>query len=229
MIIDTQVIKLDTVRFISRLSDTIFGMPFPEMKRIRQKTSSHCGPASVEMLLSYLGKRISQDGLVKKSGSSKNWFILHGANVRELSVAVKKAFPSLSFWYKKNSSLKDLSRAVNEFNCPVGVEWQGIFDYDETVDYDPSYGEEDDDPGHYCVVTAIDTKKDVMRIADPERHYAGHDRKIAVSIFKKRWWDNNDFKIKGSTKIKKVKDIKVMFVITPKGASWPKKLRMIKS
>lgn len=228
MLIDTQIIKLDAIRFASRVSDAVFGIPFPEMKRVRQKTVSHCGPAAIEMLLSFLGKKVSQDKLVSKTGSSRKWFEMHGTNVQELANSVKKTFPNLVFWYKKESSLKDLSRAINEFGHPVGIEWQGIFDY-EDIDYDPSYGEEDDDPGHYCVATAINNKKGTMRIADPERHYAGNDRRIAVSVFKKRWWDTNDFKIKGTGKIRKIKDVRMMFVITSKKDTWPKKLRMVKA
>jgi len=34
-----------------KLSDKVGGVAFPKMKRVKQITSSHCGPAVVEMLL----------------------------------------------------------------------------------------------------------------------------------------------------------------------------------
>lgn len=222
MVVDTEVIKLNTLRLIAKTSDSILGIPFPAMKRMKQKTVAHCGPAVAEMLLSYIGKKVSQDKLVSKTGSTRKWFELNGVNVQELKRAVNRLFPDLEFWYKSESTLKDLSRAINEFKYPVGMEWQGIFEYDENVDYDASYGEEDDDPGHYGVITAINVKADKMRFADPERHYAGVDRRLKVSLFKKRWWDTN------RVGKKVVKDNKMMFVIVPQGTSWPKKLGMKK-
>lgn len=200
---------------------------FNKMGRVRQKTSVHCGPAAVEMLISYLGGKVNQDEIVSKTGVKIAWFKTNGLKVRELKNAVNKLFPHLEFWYKRNSKISDLSKIVNKYKFPVGIEWQGVFDYTHSK-FDPKYGEEDDDPGHYSVVTAIDIKRDLMKIADPERHYAGHDRKFAVSFFKKRWWDVNDVKIKGLKKVRKIRDDRMMFVIVPKLLDFPRKMGMIK-
>ncbi len=228
MIIDTDVLKLRTSRFFTAISDRVLGMPFPGMKRVRQKNVSHCGSASLEMLLSYVGKKATQEKLVANTGSSKKWFEMHGLTVQEMGRSVSKLFPKLDFWYKNADSVKDISKVVNDFKYPVGIGWQGVFEYGEDVDYDSSYGEEDDNPEHYGVVTAINIKKNLMRIADPERHYAGYDRRFPILEFKKRWWDTNDIKVKGSKKFRKVVNKRMMFVVTPKGEIWPKKLGMKK-
>jgi hypothetical protein len=54
------------------------------------------------------------------------------------------------------------------------------------------------------------------------------DRKFKIRDFEKRWWDENEIKVSGTSKRRLIKDKRIMFVITPKGESWPKKLGMVK-
>ncbi|MEK7550776.1 MAG: C39 family peptidase [Patescibacteria group bacterium] len=183
------------------------------MKRIGQKTAVHCGPATIEMLLSYLGKKINQKKISENAGVGVHWFKKYGLTVDNLKTAVNKLFPDLIFWSKENSTIRELSDIVNIKKLPVGIEWQGVFDYEEG-DFDPKYGVEDDDPGHYSVVTGIDIKKGIIIIADPERHYVGRDRKFKIDFFKKRWWDVNEIKSKKTRKTRKKIDKRPMFLIT---------------
>lgn len=72
-----------------------------------------------------------------------------------------------------------------------------------------------------------------MRIADPYFNsyfkYGDLDRKYGIKEFVKKWWDVNEIAVSGTTKRRKIKDTRMMFVIAKKGESWPKKLGMKKS
>lgn len=199
------------VRKLLQIEDKIAGLAFPKMKRIRQITSYHCGPAVLVALFSLLGVKASQAGIVR-SLRAQNKIKKYGLSVKDLARASriigKGAF---SFWRKSNAKVSDLALIVNKYKRPVAVEWQGVF-----------YENEDEDNGHYCVITKVDEEAGFLRLSDPYSEFAGVDRKFGVGYFIKRWWDENV--VKGRTLI----DRRVMFVITPKGESWPKKLGMVK-
>lgn len=116
---------------------------------------------------------------------------------------------AFSFWRKANGKISDLDSIVNKYKYPVAIEWQGVF-----------YENEDEDSGHYGVITRVDKKAGILRLSDPYSEFAGVDRKFEIPTFFKRWWDENI--IKGRT----LRDNRVMFVIVPKGESWPKRLGM---
>ena len=103
---------------------------FPDLKRVTQRTDSHCGPAVLEVLASFVGFEIDQDEFVDVL-SIANKLPTHGMNIGEMGRSVGKLLPNLQFWYKHNSSLNDLSQMVNNFRFPAGVEWQGVFYEDE--------------------------------------------------------------------------------------------------
>jgi ABC-type bacteriocin/lantibiotic exporter with double-glycine peptidase domain len=194
------------------LEDKIVGKPFPKMKRAKQVTSSHCGPAVVEALFSFLGMKVSQASIVKSIRADKKIKMV-GLNVDDLGLSVKKLGKGkFTFWKKAGSTITNLSLIVNKYQYPVGVEWQGVF-----------YEYADGDNGHYCVVTRVNKEGSYLRLADPFYKFVGVDRKFTLKDFQKRWWDIN---IIGK---KNVKDKKMMFLVTPKDASWPKKLGMVKA
>lgn len=194
-----------------RLEDKVTGKPFPGMKRVKQISSSHCGPAVISELFSFLGKSVSQAAIVKTLRAT-NRIKRIGLNIKDLARATatlgKKEY---IFWRKSKATIHDLTLAINKYKYPVGVEWQGIF-----------YEYEDEDNGHYGIITKIDKKSDYLRLSDSFGGFSGVDRRFRIKDFVKRWWDVNT--IKG----RNIVDKKMMFVITPKGDSWPKKLGMRK-
>lgn len=209
-------------KHLLHLEDKVKGKPFASMTRVKELTNYNCGPATLEMLLSFVGVKTSQTSLIR-SIRAQNKIKLFGIDVSDLGKAVRIAGKKkLSFWKKSHAAVNDISLAVHKYKYPVGVEWLGEF-----------YENEDEDPGHYSVVTKIDKKAGYLRIADPYFnsffHYENLDRKLEISDFVKKWWDVNEIKVSGQTKRRKVKDTRVMFVITPKGESWPKKLGMTKA
>jgi hypothetical protein len=207
--------------------DRLKGKPFPSMTRVKQISIYACGPATLEMLFSFVGIKVTQISIIR-SIRAWNKIKLYGIDVKDMAKAVSIAGrKKYSFWRKQNASISNLNRVVNKYRYPVGVEWQGVF-----------YENEDEDSGHYGVVTKVDItdadkKLGFLRIADPFFNgyfrYNGIDRKFKVSEFKKKWWDVNEVKISGRKKTRQIKDVRMMFLITPKDETWPRKLKMVKT
>jgi predicted double-glycine peptidase len=189
---------------------------FPSMKRVRQISTAHCGPATVKMLISYLGIKVLQRQIVEVMEARKK-LRTHGMTVRELAIAVERLFPELQFWSKEDSSLADLAAVVNKYKYPVGVEWQGEFE---------EYS--DDDDGHYSVVTEIDLSTNRVMLSDPYWLFAGSDRHFSVRDFEERWWDTNEIIDKVNRKRFYVEDFHLMFIVTPKNVTFPEELGMIR-
>ena len=206
------------VHRLLRLKDDIGGCSFPNMARVKQITAYHCGPAVLVSLFSYLGIKISQKSIVA-SLRAQNKIKQYGLNMKDLARAAgfvgKGAF---TFWKKSGGKMTDLDLIINKYKYPVGVEWQGVF-----------YEDEDEDNGHYSIVTAIDKAKNTLRMADSYPKFAGVDRGFRIKDFIDRWWDSNEVSVSGTTKKRTIYDSKMMFVIVPKGESWPKKLGMAKA
>ncbi len=189
---------------------------FPRMKRVMQKTNSHCGPAVLEMLYSYLGFYVDQDEFVNAVEIGGK-IAEYGMTVSEMLRACARVSPQLTFWYKQNSEISELSKIVNEYGFPVGVEWQGVF-----------YEDSDEDNGHYCVITHIDTVDNNIMLADPYKRFAGRDRGFHILEFKDRWWDENEIvdPVTGGSKL--VREERMMFIVTPKDSIFPESLGMQK-
>jgi ABC-type bacteriocin/lantibiotic exporter with double-glycine peptidase domain len=187
---------------------------FPEVKRVVQKTSSHCGPAVLEMLLSFVGKDIDQEEVVNAVNIADK-LLTHGMFVSEMGNAVRILAPDMQFWFKQNSSLSDLRQLVMNYKYPAGVEWQGVF-----------YEDEDDDNGHYCVVTYIDTSNNIIMLADPYKRFAGSDRIFHILEFEDRWWDENEIRDPETGSTRYERDYHTMIVVTPKEETWPEELEM---
>lgn len=205
-----------------KLADRLAGKAFPGMDRVKEISNYTCGPATLVMLLSFVGVRVSQRRLIR-SMRAKNKIKAYGVDINDMAKATKVAGKGkLAFWRKKGARVSDIASAITKFKYPVGVEWQGDF-----------YENEDEDKGHYAVVTSIDRDSGYLRMSDPYFNtffdYRDIDRKYRLSEFVKKWWDINEIKVAGTSKTRAIKDIRVMFVITPKGESWPKKLGMTKA
>ena len=204
------------------LEDKLLGRSVPSMKRTAQISVYACGPATLEMLFSFVGVKVSQTSLIR-SIRAQNKIKLYGIDVHDMAKSAKIAGKgAFNFWRKQYAKISDLDQIVNKYKFPVGVEWQGVF-----------YENEDEDSGHYGVVTKVDKKSGFLRIADPYFngffHYNGVDRKFGIKEFVKKWWDDNEVKYRTSSKTRIIKDTRVMFVIAPKGETWPKKLGMVKT
>lgn len=190
---------------------------FPNLKRLAQINSYYCGPASLQMLLSLYGLQVDQQQIVDSLGINQKIFT-KGITIQEMGQYLKQSFPQLQFWYKFNSSITEISQLVNDFQLPVGVEWQGIFDYpDEEISED-----EDDDPGHIAIITAINTQENYIYLADPDTHYAGTDRKFSILQFERRWWDINEINHQ------EIDDYHGLFLITPIDFALPASLQLLK-
>lgn len=209
------------IRKLLQFEDRLFGRPFPDMARAKQISVYACGPATLQMLFSFVKIKVSQTSLIK-SIHAWNKIKLYGIGINDMAkaanIAGKKQF---SFWRKNKATVNDLHLVLNKYEYPVGVEWQGVF-----------YEDKDEDSGHYGVVTRIDKKRNFLRIADPYFNnyfkYNSIDRKFRIPDFVKKWWDFNEIKVTGTSKTRSIKDTRVMFVITPKGENWPKKLGMVR-
>lgn len=195
-------------------------LPFPTLRRLRQLNNSYCGPAVLEMLYSFLGESIGQEQIVQAANIARK-IRSHGMLIEEMALAVKTLTPQYNFWFKRQATINELSEIVNKFRFPVGVEWQGLFQYKGGEDDD-----DDDDPGHYSVVTKISISEKEIYLADPFRVYAGKDRRFTLLQFERRWWDINEVINPVNHRKKQVDDYHVMFVITPVEDEFPEKFGM---
>jgi ABC-type bacteriocin/lantibiotic exporter with double-glycine peptidase domain len=186
------------------------------MKRVRQKTASHCGPAVLEMLFSYLGFYVDQDEFVRTVGIGEKLEV-YGMTVKEMEEAVARLTPQLTFWHKLGSSLADISQIINTYGFPVGVEWQGVF-----------FEDADEDNGHYGVVTHLDTVNNLIMLSDPYPRFAGTDRQFHILEFQDRWWDENEVRDPGSGSVQTVREERMIFIVTPKDSIFPESLGMVR-
>ena len=187
------------------------------MKRVCQKTNSHCGPAVLEMLFSFVGAYFDQDEFVHTIGKDEDSLKVYGMTVAEMSKASKMLAPEYNFWFKENSSLSDLQQIVKEYGFPVGIEWQGVF-----------YEDADEDDGHYSVVTYVDTVNNIIMLSDPYKRFAGSDRTFHIMEFDHRWWDENEVVDRELNRKFITREEHMMFLVTPKEAIFPETLGMIR-
>lgn len=197
----------DLDRLALRLEETFKGRSFPTLRRVKQTTSSHCGPATLVSLFSFLGVRTSQ-GRIVRSLRAENKIKDTGLIIKDLARGVRIVGKgNFTFWKKEDATIGDLDRIVNKHKFPVGVEWQGVF-----------YEDEEGDNGHYCVITEVNRFKGYLKLSDPYKRFAGLDRKFRISDFEKRWWDENGL----------IYDRKLMFLITSKKEQFPRSLGMVR-
>jgi len=210
-----------------------------KLSRSRQQTETYCGPATMQMLLSHYGITIQQQQVVDAAGVQAT-VELHGVPVNDLAKVVKIVAPEMKFWVKRFGTITELKKIVREYNYPVGVDWQGIFEiadeYDKTgylgvteealAEAGYSYESNDGTHGHYCVVVDVDTNENYIQLADPYGHYAEKDRFIRIQEFSNRWWDQ-DIRIDAMTGKEVVTDeCRTFFVIVPANITFPEEMGM---
>jgi hypothetical protein len=186
-----------------------------EVDRTCQISESHCGPATLQMLLARLGVAATQEQLADAGGACET-IEESGMRVDQLAHAVRRLAPGARFWFKEHASLDDLKAIVLDHHYAAGVEWQGIFE------------DGDDDPGHYSLVTFIDEEHEQIWIADPYSDYFEQDRMLPIPLFLERWWDTNEVLDPETNEWKIVEDYRMLFIVTPEHERFPESLGMTK-
>jgi hypothetical protein len=187
--------------------------------RFTQISESHCGPAVIQMLLHNLGIEVGQEAIAEAGGASDQ-IEQQGMRVDQLHRAVQQLAPQTCFWYKDHSTINELVQIVADYDYPVGIEWQGLFE--DTLEDET----QDGDYGHYSVITMADPKRRKLVIVDPYKDFRSQDRIFTFEFFLTRWWDTNDFPdpLTGTNHL--IEDRQMMFIITPQEVTSPRLLGM---
>jgi len=189
---------------------------FDRLRWIEQITENHCGPAVIQMLLENIGVTITQEAITEAAGATHT-ISSHGTRVDQLAKAVNELAPHARLWYKEKGTPADLEYVLEVCKFPVGVEWQGLFgDVDE----------EDDDYGHYSIISYIDKWKAELIVVDPYKDFVDQNRILKMNIFLNRWWDYNEIQDPESGERSFKKDEQLFFVVTPRAVSFPFELGM---
>ena len=197
--------------------------PFTSLPRIKQLSSYSCGPAVLEMLLSFAGVYVNQTKIIY-AVTATNKLKNQGMTIEELAIAATLVAPNFNFWFKRQATIEELAALINDHRQPVGIEWQGIFEDD-----DEEEETDDEDPGHYSVITNINLKEKWITLADPYKTYAGKDRRFNLLKFERRWWDINEVLDARTKKPRQVDDYHALFIVLPKKETYPEKMGMVKS
>lgn len=180
--------------------------PARRFKYYQQITESHCGPAVVQMLFDALHVDVSQEDITL-AANAVSTIETAGTRIDQLAQATKKLQPQYELLYKTNSRLEDIHLLINQFEIPVAVEWQGIFDVPEEED-------ENEDYGHYSIISHIDMIHKRLIVVDPYKDFVDQDRILSFSQFLPRWWDTNEFTNSVNKKVTVI-DRRLLFIIIP--------------
>jgi len=189
---------------------------------VPQITESHCGPAVLELALSFIGKKVAQEDVVTAAKVKKR-IMKHGMLPSQLALAVEKLAPDVKFWFSHPATNEDLNALLHKYHWPVIVNWQGLF-YDtleEEMVHNP-----DGEHGHYSIVVDLDMAKDQIVISDPYPEYASKYRTFSFEWFETRWWDVDHIISKKNGKLHSWYTKRLMMVITPQDATFPAKIGM---
>lgn len=189
---------------------------FSRLRRIEQISENHCGPAVLQMLLENIEVNVTQEEITE-AASATHTIESHGTRVDQLAKAVDKLAAGAKLWYREKASPEDLEYVLDVCKFPVGVEWQGLFD---DVDDD------DEDYGHYSIISHIDKAKDELIVVDPYKDFVDQSRIVKMSVFLNRWWDFNEVKDPQTGKKVFKKDEQLFFVVAPLDVSFPAELQM---
>jgi predicted double-glycine peptidase/predicted deacylase len=142
-----------------------------------RQRSGYCGPASLKMVLGFLGVKITEKKVAEISGCTKS----RGIGAEGLVRAAQK----LGFRAKVKdfADLKDIDEWVNKKKIPVIVDWFAF------------------EGGHYSVVSGLD--KENIYLEDPS---LGYRRALKLSTFKRLWFDfpNNYLKSRSELIIRRM-------------------------
>lgn len=201
---------------------SILGLFFPKvyLPRVTQETDSHCGPAVIQMLFAHLHRNFTQDEIVT-AARVRSRILAHGTRPDHLARATAKLAPDVQFWFKQRATLEDLVTLIKQHHLPVGVNWQGLF---YTTEEEQNQKNPHGEHGHYSVVIDIDPQKDTITIMDPYADFSTKPRVFSFQWFEKRWWDVDDEIDKKTGHKDTIKTKRLIFLIAPKTATFPKSL-----
>jgi len=189
---------------------------FSRLRRIEQITENHCGPAVVQMLLENIEVSATQEEITEAAGATRT-IETHGTRVDQLAKAVHQLAPDAKLWYREKANEDDLEYVLDVCKFPVAVEWQGLFDDED---------EDEEDYGHYSIISHIDKVKDELIVVDPYKDFVDQSRIIKMSLFLNRWWDYNEVKDPETGEKVFKKDEQLFFVVAPRHVSFPEELGM---
>jgi len=189
---------------------------FSRLRRIQQITENHCGPAVIQMLLENIGVDATQEEITEAAGATHT-IETHGTRVDQLAKAVQQIAPIAKLWYKEKASLNDLEYVLGSCKFPVGVECHGLYD-----DMD----DDDEDYGHYSIISHIDKGKDEIIVVDPYKDFVDQNRIVKMSLFLNRWLDYNEVKDPQTGEKSFKKDEQLFFVVAPLSVTFPDDLGM---
>jgi hypothetical protein len=218
-------------------------------QRFMQISESHCGPAAIQMLLSNLNVEVTQEQ-VAEAGGATSLIAIHGMRVDELALAVRRLAPQVIFYYKDHATIEELVRIVNDYRHPVGVEWQGVFEDEDSARLDrahqswrPGAVEKDRTPpdqsglaknsesrdtdyGHYSLVTHANRRRKELIVADPYKDFYAQSRIFGFKEFEARWFDYNEAQDPLTGQPALVEDYHLMFVIAQRNVLFPLRIGM---
>jgi ABC-type bacteriocin/lantibiotic exporter with double-glycine peptidase domain len=186
----------------------------------QQITDSHCGPAVIEMLLNHAGVDVTQEQITQAAGVADS-IEQYGTRIDQLASAVRALAPHCQLWVKHPAELEDLIRLVKKYDLPVGVEWQGLFDNPDEILSDEDSEDDEDEYGHYSVVSHVDETQGQLTIVDPYKDYVEQDRVFPLDVFYRRWWDTNLITDPVTGQGRWEEDLRLLFVITPASDTFP--------
>ena len=125
-----------------------------------------CGYATIEMLSSYYGNKVSEDDLdVKNKGG------ISTASSQGFLKEIKRSIPEKSFemhaYLKEDTLLKEIHISLMN-NNPVAIEWAAKYENEWTL--------------HFSVVNGLDLKNDNVKILNPY----GYIENITIDEFLSR-------------------------------------------
>lgn len=186
--------------------------------KVTQISESHCGPAVIQMLLSNIHIDVSQEMITAAADATKT-IRRYGMRIDEMDTAIRTLQLPARLWYKQHATLREIRTLLDEYKYPVGIEWQGLFSDDED--------EINDSAGHYSVITRVDDEKKALIIADPYKDFADQDRIINISVFLKRWWDDNWIRDEILHRRYRVRDHQVFFVVSEPDRIFPESMGLV--
>lgn len=192
---------------------------------VNQKTPSHCGPAVMQMLLSYLKVKTTQDEVVA-AGKVQRRIRQYGMRPDMMATALKSLSPKHALWFKQNATMADIATLIEKYKTPVGINWQGLF-YHTALEEKLSGSKSD--RGHYSIIVGINKKHTQIAILDPYHDHQANPRIFSYRWFYRRWWDYVTEPDKKTGKSKRHDTKRLIFIITPKTAEFPKEMGLLPS
>ncbi|MEK6925485.1 MAG: cysteine peptidase family C39 domain-containing protein [Nanoarchaeota archaeon] len=149
------------------------------MLKIRpvKQITSHCGPATLQMVFDYYGKHFNGKEIAKVAETTNE----EGTSYLQMIKAIK--FFGFKVSYKEKSSFKEIHKLVINKKIPVIINWFSEYD------------------GHYSVVIGVDNKN--IYFIDPEY---GKKTKMSLKIFERVWFgiNGNFFRSKEDLRIRPI-------------------------